>query len=532
MTAGASHEIERVFQDAIDLPPDQRSAFLESRCGGDTDLRREVELLLRHAERAGASFLSGPIAPGAVQAIDVEAGETIAGRYRLCRVLGEGGLGVVWLAEQTKPLRREVALKIVKLGMDSKEVIGRFEAERNTLSLMSHPGIAHAYDAGITDRGRPFFVMELVRGVPITEFCDGERLTTHDRLELFRRVCDAVQHAHQKGVIHRDLKPSNILVELRDGKPVAKVIDFGIAKATAHKLTERTIFTMEGQLIGTPEYMSPEQAEMSAVGVDSTSDIYSLGVILYELLTGTLPFQPKTLRSAGLSGIARIIRELDPERPSTRLSTLGDAGTSVMQQRRTDARTLRRDLAGDLDWIVMKAMEKERTRRYASASELAADITRHLRSEPVLAGPPTARYRLGKFVRRNRVAVAWAGVLCVILAGGVVATIVQAVRATRAEQRMSSALAMSQRDSDRARAGMDFLLWGFGISNRGLEGDENLTLRETLDLASEQIPQVAAVIAESMMGREGRSDRWYQVAQRAGERAAELASAQTGTGGG
>lgn len=483
MSDDARRDVESVFQDAMDLPPHKRAAYLGEVCAGDDALRREVESLLDHADRAGESFL----AESAAEAADVKAGDTIGGRYRLCRVLGEGGLGVVWLAEQVEPLRREVALKIVKLGMDSKEVLGRFEAERNALNLMDFPGIAEVYDAGVTDRGRPFFVMELVRGVPITQFCDGERMTTRQRLELFGEVCEAVQHAHQKGVIHRDLKPSNLLVQLRDGKAAAKVIDFGIAKATAQKLTERTVFTMAGQLIGTPEYMSPEQAEMSAVGVDSTSDIYSLGVILYELLTGTLPFDSETLRRAGLSGIARALRETDPARPSTRLSTLGEAATSVVEQRRTDPRTLRRDLEGDLDWIVMRAMEKERTRRYASASELAADVARYLRDEPVLAGPPTARYRMGKFVRRNRAGVAWAGVLGLALCAGVTATVVQAVRATIAEQRVRTALERSERETLRARTTVDFLRWGLGFANRGFEDGDEPTLRETLDLASQSI---------------------------------------------
>lgn len=353
------------------------------------------------------------------------------GQYRIVRVIGEGGMGTVYLAEQTEPVHRQVALKIIKLGMDTKQVIARFEAERQALAMMDYPSIARVFDAGATEAGRPYFVMEYVPGVPITDYCDREKLDTNERLDLFIQVCEAVQHAHQKGVIHRDLKPGNILVSVKEGKAVPKVIDFGVAKATHRKLIVGTLFTEQGQLIGTPEYMSPEQAEMTGLDVDTRTDIYSLGVLLYELLTGSLPFEPGSLRQAGFDEIRRIIREDDPPRPSTRLSSLGDESSVIAKRRRTDPRSLGRQLHGDLDWIVMRALEKSRTRRYESAHGLAADIRRHFAHQPVVAGPPSASYRMGKFVRRNRAWVGGAAATFVVLLAGVVATSAFALRAER-----------------------------------------------------------------------------------------------------
>jgi eukaryotic-like serine/threonine-protein kinase len=360
------------------------------------------------------------------------------GRYHLVRTLGEGGFGTVFEAEQLEPVRRGVALKIIKLGMDTREVIARFEAERQALALMDHPHIARVYDAGATDAGRPFFVMELVDGVPITTYCDEHQLPLRERLTLFGQVCQAIQHAHQKGIIHRDIKPSNVLVSTVDGVPVPKVIDFGIAKATSRSLTEKTFFTEHGQFVGTPEYMSPEQTDLSGVDVDTRSDIYSLGVLLYALLVGSTPFESKTLLSAGFAEIQRIIREVDPPRPSTRASSLGADLDQVAICRREQSARLPRVLRGELDWIVMKSLEKDRSRRYETANGLAMDIERYLSNEPVLASPPSRVYRLRKLVARNRLVFAAATAMVVLLAAGVVGTSFGLVRARQAEARASA----------------------------------------------------------------------------------------------
>jgi serine/threonine protein kinase len=339
--------------------------------------------------------------------------------YKILQKLGEGGCGVVFMAEQAAPVRRRVALKVIKLGMDTRQVIARFEAEHHALALMEHPNIAKVLDAGATSSGRPYFVMELVKGIPITDYCDQHHLATPERLALFTQVCQAVQHAHQKGIIHRDIKPSNILVTLHDGMPVPKVIDFGIAKATEQSLTEMTVFTAIGQFMGTPAYMSPEQAELSGLDVDTRSDIYALGVLLYELLTGRTPFDAKELLRAGLDEMRRRIREEEPLRPSTRLSTMADADlTAVARQRQSEPGKLTRFIRGDLDWIVMKCLEKDRTRRYETANGLAMDIRRHLANEPVVACPPSALYRLQKLARRNRLAVGAATAVAVALLVG------------------------------------------------------------------------------------------------------------------
>ena len=340
------------------------------------------------------------------------------GPYKVLDVLGKGGMGIVYLADQTEPVQRRVALKLIKVGMDTRDVIARFESERQALALMNHPSIAHVYEAGATEEGRPFFAMEHVPGSPVTDYCDRNRVTTRERLLLFVQICDAVQHAHQKGIIHRDLKPSNILVTVPNGRPVPKIIDFGVAKATSRRLTEETVYTEHGRIIGTPEYMSPEQAELTCIDVDTRTDIYSLGVVLYELLVGTLPYASKDLRGGGLSEIRRRIREEEPPKPSTRVSTLGEVSTEIAKRRRTNPSSLSRLLKGDLDWITMKAMEKDRTRRYATASELAADVGRFLKDEPVLAGPPSAIYLLKKFVQAHRWHVMTAMALWIGLLGG------------------------------------------------------------------------------------------------------------------
>ncbi len=371
----------------------------------------------------------------------------MVGRYKLLQPIGEGGFGSVWMAEQTEPVKRRVALKVIKLGMDTRQVIARFEAERQALAMMDHPNIAKVLDAGATEMGRPYFVMELVRGVPILEYCDREKCDTRARLGHFISVCHAIQHAHQKGIIHRDIKPSNVLVTLHDGVPVPKVIDFGVAKATCSELTTKTLFTEHRQMIGTPAYMSPEQAEMSGLDIDTRSDIYSLGVLLYELLTGTTPFDSKELISKGFAEMMRIIREVEPHKPSTRISALGDTGTRTAQQRQVaGAKRLGTVLRGDLDWIVMKCLEKDRRRRYETANGLAADIERHLNDEPVTAGPPSAGYRLRKFLRRNRAAMVAVSLIVLVLFLGVIGTCVALVAAFQQQERAETAEENTRRE--------------------------------------------------------------------------------------
>ena len=415
---------ETLFNAALQLAaPEARAAYLAEACPDDEPLRQRVAVLLRAHDQADAS-LDKPAAglpartlvlnPALIQPTE-KAGDKI-GRYKLLQQIGEGGCGVVYMADQEEPVRRRVALKIIKLGMDTKQVIARFEAERQALALMDHPNIAKVLDAGATETGRPYFVMELVHGIRITDYCDQNNLPTHERLNLFNQVCHAIQHAHQKGIIHRDIKPSNILVTLHDGVPVPKVIDFGIAKATEQRLTDKTLFTAFEQFMGTPAYMSPEQAEMSGLGIDTRSDIYSLGVLLYELLTGKTPFDAKELLAAGLEAMRRTIRETEPARPSTRLSTMLDVDLSaVARHRQAEPSKLTHLLRGDLDWIVMKTLEKDRTRRYETANGLAADIQRHLQNEPVTARPPSNVYRFQKLVRRNKLAFAAASAVAVAL---------------------------------------------------------------------------------------------------------------------
>src|SRR6266853_7027195 len=413
-----------LFTEAVQLPVEQRSAFLVSACGGDAELRANIEALLKAHMQSGEFLEQAPAEVKAKTGAPGEKPGDRVGRYKLLQQIGEGGCGVVFMAEQEQPIRRKVAIKIVKPGMDTKTVIARFEGERQALALMDHPNIAHVLDAGATERGRPYFVMELVRGIKITDYCDQNALKTAARLDMFLDVCDAVQHAHQKGIIHRDLKPSNILVTtLPSGKPLAKVIDFGIAKATTdQRLTDKTLFTAFELLIGTPLYMSPEQAALSSVDVDTRSDIYSLGVLLYELLTGTTPFDKERFKEAGYDELRRIIREEEPPRPSTRISTLGQAATTVSTQRQSDPKRLNRLFRGEPDWIVMKCLEKDRNRRYDTANGLAQDIERYLLDEPVQACPPSAGYRLRKFARRHRGPVLAASLLVLALSGGIVGT--------------------------------------------------------------------------------------------------------------
>jgi WD40 repeat protein/serine/threonine protein kinase len=413
--------------------PGERQEYLDGACAGDAGLRAEVEALLEAGARAG-SFLEG-LALDPIATADEPVSErpgTMIGPYKLLEQIGEGGFGVVFMAEQTQPLRRKVALKVLKPGMDTKQVVARFEAERQALALMDHPNIAKVLDGGATASGRPYFVMDLVKGVPITDFCDRNHLTPRQRLGLFIPICQAVQHAHQKGIIHRDLKPSNVLVSMHDTTPVVKVIDFGVAKAVGQQLTDKTLFTGFAQMIGTPLYMSPEQAGQSGLDVDTRSDVYSLGVLLYELLTGTTPFDKERLRAAGYDEIRRIIQEEEPARPSTRVSTLGEAAATVSANRGSDPSRLSELCRGELDWIVMKALEKDRNRRYESASAFAADVQRHLHDEPVLACPPSASYRLRKFAWRNKRALATVGLLGVTSLVAVLSLGVSYVRTTKA----------------------------------------------------------------------------------------------------
>ncbi|MCH7720950.1 MAG: serine/threonine protein kinase, partial [Planctomycetes bacterium] len=510
---GGLEQAALIFERARKVKGDARRAYLDEACHGNAALRADI-LSMLEAEAGQGEFLSDPTL--SVSRPISEGPGTVIGHYKLLQLIGEGGFGVVYLAEQTEPVHRKVALKIIKLGMDTKQVIARFEAERQALAMMDHPNIAKVLDAGATDSeapmgvGRPYFVMELVHGHSLTKYCDTERLDTPQRLELFIQVCNAVQHAHQKGIIHRDIKPSNVMITLHDGKPVPKVIDFGIAKATNARLTERTLFTEYGQLIGTPAYMSPEQAEMSGLDIDTRSDIYSLGVLLYELLTGLTPFDARRLKAAGYDELRRIIREEEPPKPSTRLSGFlsepsrrtsgsesdlrdadrkplphgpgseqGSSAFDIARFRHTDPTTLSRSLRGDLDWIVMKCLEKDRQRRYETANGLAADIQRHLSNEPVSASPPSTAYRLRKYVRRHKVSVTAATVVAAALVVGIVATSWMAVVATDA--RNAEAV---QREV--AEAVNDFLNKDLlaAVNPSSALGNRDVTVREVLDKAA------------------------------------------------
>jgi WD40 repeat protein/serine/threonine protein kinase/tetratricopeptide (TPR) repeat protein len=414
--------VRDVFLSAAAVPDAQRAAHLDCACGPDCELRAEVErLLAAHADPASVLEPPLPTLPSTdSHAPQLEAGTLLAGRYKLLAELGAGGMGTVWVAQQTEPVKRSVAVKLIRAGMDSRQVLARFEVERQALALMDHPNIAKVLDGGLHD-GRPFFVLELVRGVPITEYCDHHKLTPRARLELFVPVCQAIQHAHQKGIIHRDIKPSNVLVALYDDRPVVKVIDFGVAKATGGALTERTLDTGFGAVVGTPEYMSPEQATFNNLDIDTRSDVYALGVLLYELLAGSPPFSKKELGKKGLLEMLRVVREEEPPRPSTKLSTAGALAT-LSANRSTEPRKLTGLLRNELDWIVMKALEKDRTRRYETANGFAADVQRYLAGEPVLAHPPSTAYRLKKFVRRHKGQVIAASLVLLALLGGIVGT--------------------------------------------------------------------------------------------------------------
>jgi serine/threonine protein kinase len=459
-------------------------AYLKDACADDPALRQRVEAQLpvpgnsKNSADPDLTIKSSALpATPRTEPLTERDGDRI-GPYKLLQEIGEGGMGSVWMAEQEKPVRRRVALKIVKLGMDTKQVVARFEAERQALAIMDHPNIAKVLDAGSTETGRPFFVMELVRGVPITEYCDQARLSTKERLELLIQVCRAIQHAHQKGIIHRDIKPSNVLVTLHDGVPVPKVIDFGIAKAIDQPLTEKTLFTRFEQFMGTPAYMSPEQAEMSGLDIDTRTDIYSLGVLLYELLTGQTPFIGDELVKLGVEAMRRTIRDVEPPRPSTRLSTMPSADlTTTAQRRQVDPVKLISLLRGDLDWVVMKCLEKDRKRRYETANGLGIDLQRYLDNEPVMARPPSTLYRFQKFLRRNKLAVAASGGVALALVLGVIGTTLGLVRAEKQRRAAEYAQRLAQQNFDRARAAVDDLLAVTDDDLYGLPGMQPLRVK-------------------------------------------------------
>jgi serine/threonine protein kinase/Flp pilus assembly protein TadD len=492
--ADSQPDIEAIFFTARNKAPQDRAAYLDEVCGDDAALRQRIERLLSVQPEIGG-FLDPPFPAHDATSDDPnhERLGTLIGPYKLLEQIGEGGFGIVFMAEQQQPVRRKVALKVVKPGMDTRQVVARFEAERQALALMDHQNIAHVFDGGETASGRPYFVMELVRGVPITDFCDQNHQTIRQRLEVFVTVCQAVQHAHTKGIIHRDLKPSNVMVTLHDGVPVVKVIDFGIAKALGQQLTDKTLFTNYAVMIGTPLYMSPEQAEMSGLDLDTRSDIYSLGVLLYELLTGTTPCDKERLRTAAYDEIRRMIREEEPARPSTRISTLGQAAATVSVNRKSDPKRLSQLFRGELDWIVMKALEKDRNRRYETASAFAADVQRYLANEVVLARPPSKWYRFRKFAARKKGLLAALGLVLLTLIAGILGTTGALIEA-RTQRNLARAGETQARQSEaETKAVLQFfrknILTAARPKGQGGGLGRDATIREAVDQAEASIGQ-------------------------------------------
>ena len=526
MTVAHWDRVKELLHQAMQLAPEQRPRFLDEACSSDGALRDEVESLLSADDGIRSSFLQSPPLADELGAdsdqfgpvATLEAGQIFAQRFQLVRRLGEGGMGQVWLAEQTSPVRRQVALKLIKAGMYDEALVQRFQSERQSLAIMDHPAIAKVFDAGTTPQGQPYFVMEYVPGLPITEYCDQKKLKIRDRLELFVQACEGVQHAHQKAIIHRDLKPANILVVEVDGKPVPRIIDFGLAKATTPQVAGESIFTQMGHFVGTPGYMSPEQADPTLQDIDTRSDVYSLGVVLYVLLTGLQPFETTRRQKQPLDELLRKLREEEPPRPSTKVSTDRDSSAATAEARGIEPRQLVSLLRGDLDWITMKALEKDRARRYGAPSELAADIRRHLNHEPVEARPASAGYRLRKYARRHRVAVGVVAGLVLLVAAFSVLQALQLRRITRERDRAT-------RERDRATRITDFMTGMFKVSDPGEARGSSITAREILDKASNDMqkglakdPEVQAQMTQVMASTYtnlGLYPRAYELAKRA-----------------
>ncbi len=483
MSGPSWNRIKDLLHQAMQLAPEQRPAFLDEACASEPALRSEVESLLAAGEEVNSRFMQSPPLPDgdadaqALAAGALAEGQIFAERFLLVRKLGEGGMGQVWLADQTLPVRRQVALKLIKAGMYDESVVQRFQSERQSLAIMDHPAIAKVFDAGTTPQGQPYFVMEYVPGLPITEYCDQKKLRIADRLELFIQACDGVQHAHQKAIIHRDLKPANILVVEVDGKPTPRIIDFGLAKAATPRLGDESLFTQRGFFVGTPGYMSPEQADPSVRDIDTRTDVYSLGVVLYVLLAGVQPFDSKAKQKPSLDELLRKLREEEPPRPSSKVSSERSISAATAEARGTEPKQLVRMLRGDLDWITLMALEKDRARRYGTPSELAADLHRSLRHEPVIARPANAGYQLRKYVRRHRVAVAAVASLLLLLTAFTVLQAVELRRITRERDR-------ANRERDRATRITDFMTGMFKVSDPGQARGNTVTAREILDKAS------------------------------------------------